>query len=734
MQLVNAPVHAWAFRPGETMESNLPFGFRRSAAFAALPPVVDGPPAVKAVAFYLPQYHPIPENDRAWGEGFTEWRNVARGQQEFTDHYQPRIPAAYGFYDLRLAANQVRQAADAARAGLAAFCYYYYWFDGKKPLIAPLLAHRDNADIELPFCLCFANENWTKRWDGLDEEIIFKQSYGDAFADAFWEDVLPFLQSPKYLRDSEGRPILLVYRPSIIPRFSAVADRWRRLARQADLPGLHLIAGMGFDGQRQTKGPDGFYEFPPLGIHAHGEVGRMLPKAVVHGRVPGSQTNAFDYRQWVMMERAFPDSPPDLHPGIMPGWDNVARRPFQGNTFVDVHPRLFEEWALRAAGRASRTREKLLFINAWNEWAEGAHLEPDLRHGWASLAALSRGLEAATAAAEGRATASAASRPVALFVHVHYPEVWEEMSALIAKRMDVPFSLILTTSGEGEPARPSSPLLGRVEVHRVENRGRDILPFITALSRTEIDFDIGLKLHTKRSPHRIDGVEWRRMLVDDLVPKGGCGRFAELFRRDPNIGFLAPDAHWAPIGEHIGSNFGLVSELCRRLGIDFGNRDHDTGRFIAGSMFWFRRAALGMLDRNRIADLFADEAGQLDGTAAHAMERLFGLLGERLGYVTAPVGEVDRLTAQLGAGYPLRARLAMFSDQCVDFALANRIALSRVDNPAPAQDAVVVESASPGARLRVASRLANRPQLYRLYKKLPPEIRRQLRQVLGLPV
>jgi lipopolysaccharide biosynthesis protein len=357
---------------------------------------------------------------------------------------------------------------------------------------------------------------------------------------------------------------------------------------------------------------------------------------------------------------------------------------------------------------------------------------------------LSRGLEAA--AAGEPATTSAGPRPVAIFVHVHYPEVWEEISALIEQRMDVRFNLILTTSGEQELARPNSPLLDQFEVHRVENRGRDILPFITALSRTEIDFDIGLKLHTKRSLHRVDGAEWRRMLVDDLVPEGGCGRFVELFRRDPNIGFLAPDAHWAPIGEHIGSNFGLVFDLCWRLGIDFGNRDYDTGRFIAGSMFWFRRAALGTLERNRIADLFVKETGQLDGTAAHAMERLFALLGERLGYVTAAVGEVDRLMAQLGGAYPMRARLEMFSDQRVDFALANRIALSRVDNPTPGREGIA--SGSPAAtagtviaapapqrvRSRLVTGLANHPRIYRLYKRLPTEMRRQVRQILGLPV
>ena len=517
---------------------HLPLGLQQSAGHVPTAPTNRSPSGVKAIAFYLPQFHPIPANNANWGEGFTEWSNVTRAQPEFADHHQPRSPANYGYYDLRVPAIQVRQAQDAKAAGIAAFCYYYYWFDGDKPLILPLLNHRDNSDIDFPFCLCFANENWTKRWDGLDDELIYAQTYGAEFADRFWEDIEPFLSSPKYLRDDEGRPIVLIYRPSIIPQFQEAAVRWRERAKGAGFPELHLVGALAFEAPTRTRGLDSFYEFPPLNCYVVEKFGHLAPKAIVQGRLPHSQTVVHDYRQFVMKERVLHRSPPGVHPAIMPGWDNVARRPFRGHAFSNATPNLFEEWTKRAGKRAAQTPDKLLFVNAWNEWAEGAYLEPDQRHGWAMLSAFARGIESIEEAKD-------TNSPVAVFVHAHYPEVWAEIRGLIEERIQFPFNLILTTSTDAELAPPRSGFLGRMEVHRVENRGRDILPFLTALDRTKLDFDVAIKLHTKRSPHRVDGALWRQMLINDLLPPGGCKDFVSLFQEDPNIGLISPAAHWA---------------------------------------------------------------------------------------------------------------------------------------------------------------------------------------------
>jgi lipopolysaccharide biosynthesis protein len=711
------------------MNGRSPIGLQKSAAYIAEAPIVNGPPTVRTVAFYLPQDHPTPANYAAWGEGFTEWRTVARAQQEFTGHFQPRLPANYGFYDLRLEEIQVRQARDAKAAGIAAFCYYYYWFDGKTPLIKPLLTHKDNRDIDLPFCLCFANESWTKRWDGLDEEVIYQQTYGDNFAVRFWNDALPLLKSNKYLRDHSGSPILLVYRPSIIPRFKQVADDWRRLAKEAGFPGLKLIGSLAFEDFSQfSQGLDSFYEFPPLATYAEHALTKLRPKSFVHGKASASQTHVHDYRKWVMMERVVKESPPDIHPGIMPAWDNVARRPGQGNAFSDIDPSMFREWASRASMRAVRTTDQLFFVNAWNEWAEGTYLEPDIRYGWAFLSALARGISC-----ERDVEVEKDSKPIAIFAHVHYPEIWQEICALIEKSVAVPFNLIITTSSDVDLKHPTSEYLRNVELHRIDNRGRDILPFLVALDRTRIDFDIGLKLHTKRSPHRVDGAEWRRILIGDLLPEGGCEPIVRLFRQDPNLGFVGPDAHWALIGEHIGSNSAIIESITQRLGIDWNERDLDTGRFIAGSMFWFRKSALQSLSLPRVSDLFSIEMGQLDGTAAHAMERLFSLLGERVGFVTASTDRVNDLLKELRKErYPLQSRMSMFSDQSITVNQANRIALSRVDDPlhlGTLKDSRLQQRKS--RQQARAYRWAENKYLMGVYRQLPPNIRTQIRHLLG---
>ncbi|RYH22356.1 MAG: hypothetical protein EON54_25275 [Alcaligenaceae bacterium] len=203
---------------------NLPTGFKKSVNFEESAEQRKRNPTVRAVAFYLPQFHPTAENDLHWGKGFTEWSNVARATAEFTGHHQPRAPRDFGYYDLRLSSVQQNQAQVAEAAGVAAFCYYYYWFDGQKPLMVPIQNHESDNAISLPFCLCFANENWTKKWDGHDSEVIFLQKYGQNFARRFWDDLVEHLKSPKYLTDDAGSPYLLVYRPSLIPDFLGVVE------------------------------------------------------------------------------------------------------------------------------------------------------------------------------------------------------------------------------------------------------------------------------------------------------------------------------------------------------------------------------------------------------------------------------------------------------------------------------------------------------------------------------
>ncbi len=604
----------------------------------------------------------MPVNDQAWGKGFTEWDNVRRGEPQFPGHHQPRVPADFGYYDLRSPDVMASQTAAARRAGIDAFCFYYYWFDGEMPLIGPVRTFLDQR-FEFGFTLCFANENWTKRWDGLDDEVILAQSYGEGFADRFWADIVPFLQHEDYLRDETGKPIVLIYRPSIIPDFEQVSMRWRELAVQDGLPGLTTIAGLGFeDPGNLTGGTDGFYEFPPLRTWAHTKIGKPGPKQHVFGQAPQSNCTVHDYRQYLLCERLADPQPDNIYPCVMPGWDNTARRRSGANIFDDSHPLLFRQWCEYATRRASETRHQLLFINAWNEWAEGAYLEPDTRYGWAHLNAFAHGVSRAATPSTGR---SVDERPIAVFVHVFYLDVWQEIRTLLSQVLQRPFHLIVTTPHAAKAIEtPDSPHLQHFQVIVCSNTGRDWKPFLQALKTCALAFEIGLKLHTKKSTHKDNGDIWRKLLLDGL-----CGsatkieRYIGALQAQPNIGLIAPDGHLIPLGEFIGSNRDTLAALLRERGFELTDRDLAQGRFVAGSMFWFQKDALAHAVGTEPAEEdFGEELGQLDGTLAHAYERLVAPLAEKTGFLCLTASQAARFGKNgFNSRTGLEALLAFFS-------------------------------------------------------------------------
>jgi predicted O-methyltransferase YrrM len=335
-------------------------------------------PDVKVMAFYLPQFHPIPENDRWWGTGFTEWSRVARARPQYDGHYQPHVPERLGFYDLRLPDTRSRQAALARAHGIHGFCYYYYSFGMKKLLDRPLKEMLAGGEPDLPFCLCWANENWTRRWDGAENDLLIEQRYGPELDVALIEDMLPFFLDPRYVRVA-GKPVLLVYRPGALPEPRATLDRWRRTARKHGLPDLHIVAALtfGLDDPRPL-GFDAAVEFPP-----HGEVPPAQVTAEVQGIDPAFNGAIVDYRAVVERQLARPPRPFRVYRTAMAGWDNTSRLGSRATVFDGATPAAYEEWlhSLVTAARLGHPDHRLVFVNAWNEWSEGAHLEPDQRFG-----------------------------------------------------------------------------------------------------------------------------------------------------------------------------------------------------------------------------------------------------------------------------------------------------------------------------------------------------------------
>ncbi|MBA3508051.1 MAG: glycoside hydrolase family 99-like domain-containing protein, partial [Betaproteobacteria bacterium] len=267
---------------------------------------------VRAIAFHLSQFHPIPENDRWWGTGFTEWTNVTRAKPNFVTHYQPHLPADLGFYDLRVPETREQQAEIARQYGIHGFCYYYYWFAGKRLLERPLEEMRRSGAPAFPYCLCWANENWTRRWDGADQEILVAQDPTRADDARFIADLLPHFRDPRYIR-VDGKPLLIVYRIGVLLDPRGTAERWRETCRREGIGELYLCAANTYDTSDPTVyGFDALVEFPPHAMRTP----PANPRFAVTN--PEFRGQIIDYRQFVLetLSRAAPAYV--VHPTVMP--------------------------------------------------------------------------------------------------------------------------------------------------------------------------------------------------------------------------------------------------------------------------------------------------------------------------------------------------------------------------------------------------------------------------------
>jgi lipopolysaccharide biosynthesis protein len=599
--------------------------YRKASLPASLPATL--------VAFYLPQFHPIPENDAWWGEGFTEWRNVTRALPQFEGHVQPRLPGELGYYDLRQPEIMRKQMQLAREYGIAAFCTYFYWFAGKTLLEAPLRQWLAQPGLDLPICLCWANENWSRRWDGRAEDVLIGQQHSADDDLAFIAHVAPYLGDPRYLR-VDNKPVLLVYRPGLLPSPRETASRWREWCRQHGIGEIHLCYVQSFD--RVPPGDIGFdaaVEFPPNNSSLSPITGRQQ---LIN---PDYAGDVLDWRE--LARHSMNDASPGylLYPGVNPGWDNEPRRSGRGRVLAHASPRAYRDW-LRHAIETARDRSPhapLVFINAWNEWAEGAVLEPDTRLGHAWLEATR---DALLPPREGTD-----KRPCVV-VHAWYLDVLGDIIARLAA-CPIGWRIVITTTTELEEAvREQLSTLGvAAEVEVFENRGRDVLPFLHVADRLLNEgVDVVLKLHTKRSVHRENGSQWRDELLQLLTAPERVARIMEAFAANPRLGMVAPEGHSQPLGQFWGANEANVRSLCTRLGLPDPSPDDE---FVAGSMFWVRLAALRpLLDAHMEPWEFDKEVGQIDGTTAHAMERLFRMATSIAGFVAEDAAQVSGLPPQ----------------------------------------------------------------------------------------
>ncbi len=344
---------------------------------------------VKLIAYYLPQFHPIHENDEWWGKGFTEWSNVAKAEPYFKDHYQPHIPSELGYYDLRLPEVREAQAKLAKEYGIYGFCYYYYWFEGRRLLERPLQEVFDSGKPDFPFCICWANENWSRRWDGSENEILVQQVHNEQTDEDFIHDVIPLFKDSRYIKIN-GAPLLIVYRISLMPNPVETAKVWREICAENGIPEIYLCIAETFDSNDPR--PHGFnaaVQFPPHGMVAG------LENDNIEDLAEGYTGNIYDFKNVIQYELARELPTYKQFPGVMTAWDNTARKKKAGNVFINSSPEAYEIWLRGAIDRVKQTLpsdEQFVFINAWNEWAEGTHLEPDQKNGRGYLEATRRAL------------------------------------------------------------------------------------------------------------------------------------------------------------------------------------------------------------------------------------------------------------------------------------------------------------------------------------------------------
>jgi lipopolysaccharide biosynthesis protein len=351
-------------------------------------------PVPRLIAYYLPQFHPIKENDEWWGKGFTEWTNTAKAKPLFPGHYQPHIPSDLGFYDLRLSATRQAQADLAKSYGIEAFCYYHYWFgNGRQLLETPFNEVVDSGEPNFPFCLCWANDTWSGIWHGAPDKILIKQEYpGIEDEKVHFRSLLKAFRDPRYVRVN-GKPVFLIWRPYGFPDPVATVNHWRKMAEEAGLNGLHLVGifreghpapeDIGYDASVYTHNPPprtwGTWKSPLKLIW-----NRICQKFGIPSVYPYEK--AIDYY--------VPDSLPETrYPSVVHSWDNTPRSGVNGLVLKNASPELFSK-ALRKAFDITRLRVKagadgrLVFLKSWNEWAEGNHLEPDLQTGHGYLQAV----------------------------------------------------------------------------------------------------------------------------------------------------------------------------------------------------------------------------------------------------------------------------------------------------------------------------------------------------------
>ena len=600
-------------------------------------------PKVKALVFYLPQFHEIPENNIWWGKGFTEWTNVKKALPRFGHHYQPRIPHKdFGFYDLSVVDSIKKQVSLAREHGIFGFCIYYYWFSGKKLLVKPLDILLSHPEININFCLCWANENWTRTWSGNEKDILIAQRYDKQDPCNLIVDLKKYIQDARYIRVN-GKPVFIIYNINDIPDPIWFISELKKNAREQAIGEVTIwicgeIQNKDLEKELLDNLVDKQIEFPPHNMGYQdiedtfpGLEGKLWNYGLLVDKILKKQKNETDSKS--------------VYRTVMLGWDNSSRRIAGYNAFTGFDLRKYYSWLKNNVEEAIYKfdiEERFVFVNAWNEWAEGTYLEPDRRYGYASINTTSQALflEDFSSIIKSERKNTHPSK-IAVQIHIHYDDLINEMVSYL-NNIHVQYDCFVTTNSYQKATLIYKILASKCnanyfEIRVFDNKGRDVAPLLLQMKKICKKYEFLCHIHTKKSKHLETGSLWRHHLLGELLgSEARVCSILNLLNSDKTIGLVIP-SHYGDVSPVIscwGENKIFVDNFLSKIGLPKVTL-HETVPFPSGNMFWARISAVEQAFDNSLSiDDFPEEQGQLDGTLMHGIERSWPLIARFNGYKT----------------------------------------------------------------------------------------------------
>jgi lipopolysaccharide biosynthesis protein len=599
---------------------------------------------VKAIAIYVPEFYSTRGELESTDISITPWTTISEALPRYLGQYQPHRPGELGFYDQRLP-DVMRQQVDLAKQyGIHGFCFHYYWSEGRNLRGLPLQQFLSDASLDIQFCVCWKNE--VRPWSKEDSAGMDRDSRANEAA--FIDSLESAFSDPRYIR-IDGRPLLIIYRPAILPDALATGRRWRTRVKRMGYPDLFLVASRADEyANPQPIEFDATVEYPP---HDTAVTEITSECSLIDRNFSG---HVYSYQEVAEAHVGTSKQPHINFKSVMTSWDDESKRAGAGVSFAGSTPALYAQWLDRSCRMTMlrRSEERFVFINGWNNWADGAHLEPDRKFGYAYLQATANILRlyqdvAPTIELVKSINAKFAVRSqTAIIFHCHYEDLMTPiLERYLAKLEGVDVFITVHPDISVSAIEQIQKSISNVYFLCLENRGRDIRSFMLALRHIRsLGYVTACKIHTKKTPQAVNGFgdSWRQRLIDSLLgSRKSLTTALERFANESDLGILAPDGSLVDLSlpdNHVPNTFWLDRILQRMNRTDLiGNYSL---RFSAGSMFWFRIEALAGLDDLILAgDDFELELGQRDGTLAHAVERLVSLYAKERGFCMKEVSD-----------------------------------------------------------------------------------------------